>query len=47
MARYTVRTLTSDDFATLAELERDVFGAAGCERLDLLPRARAPGQEAA
>lgn len=29
MARYSVRTLTTDDFAALAELERDVFGAAG------------------
>ena len=29
MARYTVRTLTTDDFAALTELERDVFGALG------------------
>ena len=29
MARYTVRTLTSSDFAALDALERDVFGAAG------------------
>jgi ribosomal protein S18 acetylase RimI-like enzyme len=29
MARYQVRCLTSADFATLAELERDVFGVNG------------------
>ncbi len=29
MARYQVRTLTTDDFAALAQLERDVFGARG------------------
>lgn len=29
MARYTVRTLTSDDFAALDHLEREVFGAMG------------------
>jgi len=29
MSRYQVRTLTTDDFASLAQLERDVFGALG------------------
>ncbi len=29
MTRYTVRTLSSDDFAALATLETDVFGAMG------------------
>jgi ribosomal protein S18 acetylase RimI-like enzyme len=29
MTRYTVRTLTSDDFAGLAHLETEVFGAMG------------------
>ena len=29
MSRFTVRSLTSDDFATLAHLENDVFGAMG------------------
>ena len=29
MSRYLVRTLTSSDFAALAQLERDVFGAMG------------------
>jgi ribosomal protein S18 acetylase RimI-like enzyme len=29
MTRYTIRTLTSDDFAPLASLETDVFGAMG------------------
>ena len=29
MTRYTIRTLTSDDFAPLAALETDVFGAMG------------------
>jgi ribosomal protein S18 acetylase RimI-like enzyme len=29
MNRFTVRTLTSDDFAALATLENDVFGAMG------------------
>lgn len=29
MSRYTIRNLTSDDFATLAMLETDVFGAMG------------------
>lgn len=33
MARYQVRNLRSDDFAALAQLERDVFGAAGEEVL--------------
>lgn len=33
MSRYTVRTLTSDDFATLARLEISVFGAMGEEVL--------------
>jgi ribosomal-protein-alanine N-acetyltransferase len=29
MARYAVRTLTTDDFAAIAALEQDVFGAMG------------------
>ena len=29
MSRYTIRTLTSDDFAALATLETEVFGAMG------------------
>jgi ribosomal protein S18 acetylase RimI-like enzyme len=29
MSRYTIRTLRSDDFAALASLENDVFGAMG------------------
>jgi ribosomal protein S18 acetylase RimI-like enzyme len=29
MSRYTIRSLRSDDFATLAELETNVFGAMG------------------
>jgi ribosomal protein S18 acetylase RimI-like enzyme len=29
MTRYTIRSLTSDDFAALATLETDVFGAMG------------------
>ena len=29
MSRYTIRSLTSDDFAALARLEGDVFGALG------------------
>jgi len=29
MSRYTIRSLTSDDFAALATLETDVFGAMG------------------
>ena len=29
MSRYTIRPLTSDDFAALATLENDVFGAMG------------------
>src|SRR5262245_10522024 len=29
MSRYTIRPLSSDDFATLATLENDVFGALG------------------
>jgi len=29
MARYTVRTFTSDDFAALTKLEHEVFGAMG------------------
>lgn len=29
MSRYTIRSLTSDDFATLANLETTVFGAMG------------------
>jgi ribosomal protein S18 acetylase RimI-like enzyme len=33
MSRYTIRPLTSDDFATLAKLEADVFGAMGEEVL--------------
>jgi ribosomal protein S18 acetylase RimI-like enzyme len=33
MSRYTIRQLTSDDFATLAGLENDVFGAMGEEVL--------------
>lgn len=33
MARYAIRTLTTDDFAALTQLERDVFGAAGEDML--------------
>lgn len=33
MSRYTIRPLTTNDFATLASLERDVFGALGEELL--------------
>src|SRR5262245_53950846 len=29
MSRYTIRPLSSEDFATLAALENDVFGAMG------------------